>query len=63
MKLISKDKLIQALRQCEQKDFAIEDLGRVLDYFGDDWFLKDGMWKKTGDGNSVEPGTNYKVDR
>ncbi|PKM58961.1 MAG: hypothetical protein CVU99_15965 [Firmicutes bacterium HGW-Firmicutes-4] len=63
MKLISKDKLIQALRQCEQKDYDLKDLGRVLDYFGDDWFIRDGLWEKAGDGNPVEPGANYKVDR
>ena len=47
MKVISKKNLMILLPLIKQKDFDIDDFEVMLDRFGDDYFIEDGVLTKT----------------
>jgi|GEM_PF-6854586 len=46
MKVIDKNKLIKAINDSEYEHFDLRDVEKIINNFGDDWFIEDGIWKK-----------------
>lgn len=46
MKVIDKEKLIQAINNSNCEHFDLRDIEKIINNFGDDWFIEDGAWKK-----------------
>ena len=54
MKIISKENLLILLQTTSKENFTVKELTKIVEYYGDDYFLVDGKLQKTGDNRHIE---------
>lgn len=54
MKEISKDKLIKAINKHCEDNIRIRDIEILINEYGDDWFISDGVYSLEKKGKEVE---------
>jgi len=61
MKYINKEKLIKALNQIQENSFRLNDMEKILDYFGDTYYIDGNQFVLCENGKEIIENQIYKL--
>jgi hypothetical protein len=61
IKILSKKKLQRILNQIANESFDLKDIESIFNYFGDDYFIEDGIFQKCSDGKPIDLNQSYSI--